>query len=156
MKRTDITALIPDIDKDVLDKIMDLNGADITKAHGELTALQGQLSAAQTELEALKAKPAGDNSAAELQALKDELAGLKNANALRDLREKVSKDTGVPVSLLTGETEEACKSQAEAIKSFADTSKAPGYPGLPDRGEVHNPGGTSARDQFANWAKDNL
>lgn len=155
MKRTDITALIPDIDKDVLDKIMDLNGADITKAHGDLTALQNQLSTAQTELAALKAKPA-DGNAAELQALKDELENMKNANALRDLREKVSKDTGVPVSLLTGETEEACKSQAEAIKNFADTSKAPGYPGLPDRGEVRPTGGVSAREQFANWAKDNL
>lgn len=153
MKRTDITALLPDIDKDVLDKIMDLNGADITKARGDLTALQGQLSAAQTELEALKARPAGDSAAAEIQALRDELAGLKTANALRELREKVSKDTGVPASLLTGDTEEACKTQAEAIKSFAGGS---GYPRLPDGGESRVPNSTATRDKFAEWFNENM
>lgn len=153
MKRTDITALLPDIDKDVLDKIMDLNGADISKARGDLTALQGQLSAAQTELEALKAKPTGNAAAEELQAVKDELQALKNANALREIREKVSKDTGVPASLLTGDTEEACTTQAEAIKSFAGGT---GYPKLPDGGERRVPSSTATRDKFAAWFNENM
>lgn len=156
MKRTDITALLPDIDKDVLDKIMDLNGQDINRAKADLNTLQGQLAAAQTEIQALKAKPGGDDSTARIQALETELAGLKNANALRDLREKVAKDAGVPASLLTGETEDACKSQAEAIKSFAASTKAPSYPGLPDGGEVRTPGTSTARDKFAEWAKESL
>lgn len=153
MKRTDITALIPDIDKDVLDKIMDLNGADISKARGDLTALQGQLSAAQTELEALKAKSPNVELQQKLQAATEELAALKQSNALRELREKVSKDTGVPASLLTGDSEEACKTQAEAIKSFAGGS---GYPRLPDGGESRVPSGTATREKFAEWFNDNM
>lgn len=156
MTRTDITAIFPDASKEQIDKLLDLNGGDINKAKGDLTALQGQLTAAQTEIQALKKNPAADDSAARIQALESELAGLKNANALRDLREKVSKDTGVPASLLTGETEDACKSQAEAIKSFADTSKAPGYPGVKDGGEVHTPPSGATRDKFAAWFNDNM
>lgn len=156
MTRTDITAIFPDATKEQIDKLLDMNGGDINKAKGDLTALQGQLTAAQTELRALKDKPADKDSTARIQALEDELAGLKNANALRDLREKVSKDTGVPASLLTGETEDACKSQAEAIKIFADTSKTPGYPGLKDGGEVHPPASGATRDKFATWFNENM
>lgn len=156
MTRTDITAIFPDATKEQIDKLLDMNGGDINKAKGDLNALQGQLTAAQTELRALKDKPADKDSAARIQALEDELAGLKNANALRDLREKVAKDAGVPASLLTGDTEDACKSQAEAIKSFAASTKAPSYPGLPDGGEVRTPGTSTARDKFAEWAKDSL
>ena len=55
----------------------------------------------------------------------------------------------MPASLLTGETEEACKSQADAIKAFAQPS---GYPRVPDGGEVgKTSGGSSARDKFAEW-----
>jgi len=156
MTRTDITAIFPDATKEKIDKLLDMNGGDINKAKDGMTALQGQLTAAQTELQALKAKPADNDSAARIKALETELAGLKNANALRDLREKVAKDAGVPASLLTGETEDACKSQAEAIKSFAASTRSPSYPGLPDGGEVRTPGSTSARDKFAEWAKDSL
>ena len=149
MKRTDITALFPEIEKEKLDKIMDLNGADINAAKAELENIRGQLAAAQAEIASLKAKPAAGDASAELQALKDELAGLKTANALREIREKVSKDMGVPASLLTAETEEACKTQAEAIKAFAD--QKPGYPNLTDGGEVHGTGPESTRDKFASW-----
>ena len=68
-------------------------------------------------------------------------------------RERVSRDTGVPASLLTAETEEACKSQAEAIKAFA---KPAGYPQVRDGGEVHGSGPSSTRDKFADWMKDNF
>ena len=36
------------------------------------------------------------------EALKKELDQLKNANKLKDIREKVAKETNVPVELLTG------------------------------------------------------
>ena len=156
MTRADITAIFPEASREQIDKLLDLNGGDINKAKGDLSALQGQLSAAQTELQALKAKPAGQDAAAKLQALQAELDGLKTANALRDLREKVSKDTGVPASLLTAETEEACKSQAEAIKSFAGSAKPAGYPGLPDGGEVRTPSSSATRDKFAAWFNENM
>lgn len=146
MKRTEITAILPDIDAEKLDKIMDLNGADVNRMKAEMEQLRGQLTAAQSELAGLKAK--GDNGA-ELQALKDELTSLKTANALRDLREKVSKESGVPASLLTADTEDACKAQAEAIKAYAQPT---GYPAVRDGGEVHATGGKPAtRDQFAEY-----
>jgi len=156
MKRTDITALLPDIDKDVLDKIMNLNGEDINRAKGELDTIKGQLSTAQTELTALKAKGTDSSTAAELQAVKDELAGLKLANSLREMREKVSKETGVPASLLTAETEEACKAQAENIKTFAAGTQPDGYPHVKDSGEARGTGSTATRDKFAEWFNENM
>lgn len=147
MKRTDITAIFPEATAEQIDQLLNINGGDINKAKGNLEALQA-------ELDGLKAKPANNP---ELDALRAELDGLKNANALRDLREQVSKDTGVPASLLTGDTEDACKAQAEAIKSYADsTSKAPGYPGLKDGGEVRAPSGTATRDKFAAWFNESM
>ncbi len=83
--------------------------------------------------------------AAKLQA---ELDNMKKEASVKDIRAKVSKETGVPDNLLTGKTEEDCKAQAEAIKAYAD----PGYPNLTDKGEAGSGGGTSTRDQFANWA----
>lgn len=153
MKRTDITELFPEATKEQIDRLLDLNGADIARAKGDLEAVRGQLATAQSEIQTLKAKPAGDDSAAKIKALEDELNGMKAANTLRDLREKVSKDTGVPASLLTAETEEACKDQAEAIKAYA---KPQGYPSFRDGGEVHPSGASATRDKFADWFNETM
>lgn len=80
---------------------------------------------------------------------KKELDSLKKAEAVRTLREKVSTETGVPASLLTGENEEDCKAQAEAIMKFANPDA---YPAVKDNGELHGTGKLSTRDQFAQWA----
>lgn len=48
-----------------------------------------------------------------------EVAAMKQANSIREIRSKISKETGVPENLLTADTEEDCKNQAEAIKAFA-------------------------------------
>lgn len=151
MQRTDITAIFPDATAEQIQKIMDLNGGDINKAKEGLTALQGQLATVTKELEGLKAKPGAD--AAQLAAVQKELNDLKQANSLRDLREKVSKETGVPASLLTGETEDACKAQAAAINDFA---KPGGYPNLRDGGEAGAPPANATRDKFAQWFNDNM
>lgn len=155
MKRTDITALFPDIDKEKLDKIMDLNGADVSAAKAELESLRGQLAAAQSEIAQIKAKQpeTGEDAAAQIKALKAELDGMKKAATVRDLREKVAKATGVPASLLTAETEEACKSQADAIRAYAQPD---GYPKVRDAGEVHGAGGSATRDKFAEWFNENI
>lgn len=153
MKREDITALFPDIEKEKLDKIMGLNGADVNAAKAEAETLRGQLSAAQARITELESKTADNGSAAKIAELTAELEGLKAANSLREIREKVSKDTGVPASLLTAETEEACKSQAEAIKAYAQPQ---GYPAVRDGGEVRTPGGGAARDKFAGWMEENF
>lgn len=85
----------------------------------------------------------------QVSALKDELNSLKQANELREIREKVANETGVPINLLTGDTEEACTEQAKAI---LDYTKQNGYPVVKDGGEVRNISKHSTRDQFAEWA----
>ena len=60
------------------------------------------------------------------ESLKKELAGMKEQEKIRGIRKKVSGDTGVPEDLLTGNSEEDCKTQAEAILTFAKGSKYPG------------------------------
>ena len=137
MKRTDITALFPDASKEQIDKIMDLNSADIT--------------AAKSSIDQLKTQHAGElktvtDKAADLQKQLDDLNA---ANALRDLKEKVAKESGVPANLLTGKTEEEFKTQAEAIKAFAGAQ--PGYPEVKDAGEVRAASKTTTRQQFADW-----
>lgn len=81
-------------------------------------------------------------------ALQKELDALKSANILRDLRQKVSKETGVPAELLSGDTEENCTAQAKAILAFA---KPGGYPNVRDGGDPNKTPTGSTRDQFAAW-----
>ena len=152
MKRTDITALFPDATDEQIQKIMDLNGGDISRAKEGVSALQGQLAAAQAEIGQLKARDPGDD----YKAVKAELDALKASNALRDLRAKVSKDTGVPAELLTGDTEEACKAQAEGIKAYSKAQPPAGYPAVPDGGEVRVNGASAARDKFADWMQEHF
>ena len=154
MKRTDITDIWPEATKEQIDKIMDINGTDIGKAKGDLDSIASQLAAAKTEIETLKAKSPDADLQKQLQAATDELNALKQANAIRDLREKVSKETGVPASLLTGATEDECKTQAQAIKDYAKPS---GYPRVPDNGEArHEPGAKATRDRFAEFMADKI
>ena len=75
-------------------------------------------------------------------AAEAELATLKREREIRAAREKVSKETGVPVSLLTGDTEEECKALAEAINEYAG-------PTVRDHGELRNQPRGENRDKFA-------
>lgn len=150
MKRTDITALFPDATDEQIDKIMNLNGADINAAKKGVAELQTQLTAAQARVTELEASTTGEDlRAAEDRAktLQTELDGIKAANAIRDMRASVSKATGVPAELLTGETEDDCKAQAQSILDFA---KPTGYPTVHDAGEAAGTS-TSTRQQFADW-----
>lgn len=155
MKREEVKAIFPDATDEQIDKIMAQNGADINKAKGDFDAVKAQLKTAQTELTGLKAKTdqdalaAAQKQAADLQA---ELDGIKKAESLRTIREKVSKEKNVPADLLSGETEEDCTKQAEAILKFAN----PSYPDLPDGGEPNKNTGQSTSALFAEWAKDKL
>ena len=158
MKREQITEIFPEATKEQLDRLMGLNGADINSAKGELDSMKGQLAAAQGELQKLKDAAAGPQdklkeTQAALQALQTELAGMKAAESIRAVREKVSTEKKIPASLLTGEDEDACNAQADAILAFAKTA---GYPQLRDGGEPGNLPKPSTRDKFAEWAKDNL
>ena len=158
MQRKDITDLFPDATKEQIDKLMGINGTDINTAKGELTSLQTQLTAAQGEIQKLKDGAAGKpDELAEakraIENLTNELNGMKHADAVRQVREKVSGEKKVPAGLLTGETEEACTAQADAILAFA---KSGSYPSIPDGGEAGRGGSASTREQFAEWAKNFL
>lgn len=146
MKRTDISELFPDAPKESIDKIMNLNGADVNAAKAELEDLRQQLAAA----------PKADelqNAQQQLAQLQSELDSMKSAETVRLTREKVSADKKVPANLLTGETEEDCIKQADAILAFA---KPGAYPAVKDGGEPGRASSKTTRDIFADWAKDNL
>jgi len=104
-----------------------------------------QAEAAKSDLQ--KAQERANKLDAQLQALQ------KEVNA-RNARDKVAAETGVPASLLTGETEEACKAQAEALKNW----KGPqgNYPDTHDGGAPTGGAGGKTRDQFAGWFESNI
>lgn len=77
-------------------------------------------------------------------SLQAELDAIKKANSERELRERISAETGVPATLLRGNSEEDLRAQAEAIKGYAQANK-PTYPTVRDGGEV-NPSTMSKKD----------
>ena len=81
-------------------------------------------------------------------ALQTELDAIKSANEIRDIRYRVAEETGVPVNVLTGKTEDECKEQAKSILEFA---KSNGYPAVRDGGEVTGKTKATTKQQFAEW-----
>ena len=71
-------------------------------------------------------------------SLKEQLDALTKANAERELKDRISTETGVPASLLRGDSEEDLKAQANAILGFANANKA-SYPQVKDGGETTAP-----------------
>lgn len=156
MKRSDITTIFPEATKEQIDQLMSLNGSDINASKGELETLQQKLSAAQAAL-AEKQQPEPDPSTKQqLAALQSELTAMKAAAAARELRDTVARATGIPAELLTGDTEDACKAQADAIRAYSESVSKPSYPALHDGGEVKNTGSGKTRDQFAAWFEQNM
>lgn len=82
----------------------------------ELRARAEQLSAAETALQGATEK---------VTALERELTALKNQQKVAEVRARVSRETGVPAELLSGEEEATCKQQAEAILKFAQPATYP-------------------------------
>ena len=94
---------------------------------------------------ALKFDKIEEESKTELQkateradSLKEQLDALTKANAERELKDRISTETGVPASLLRGDSEEDLKAQANAILGFANANKA-SYPQVKDGGETTAP-----------------
>ena len=148
MKRTDITDLFPEAPKEAVDKLMDINGADVNAAKSEIDSLRQQLTAAQNNQGSEELKKAQQ----QIAQLTTELDSMKAAETIRLTREKVAGEKKVPAHLLTGETEEACASQADQILAFAAQSKA--YPSLPDGGEPAKPTAATPRKKFEEWLKN--
>jgi len=148
MKRTDITDLFPEAPKEAVDKLLNINGADVNAMKTELDSLRQQLTEAQARLPEAEKLQAAQQQIAQLTT---ELDSMKAAETIRLTREKVAGEKKVPVHLLTGETEEACASQADQILAFAAQSKA--YPSLPDGGEPAKPTAATPRKKFEEWLK---
>lgn len=92
-------------------------------------------------------------------SLQKQIDSLNRENAVRTVREKVSKDTGVPSNLLNGETEEDCMEQAVNILAFKNASGSANqpYPSVKDGGEVSNvPGGKSNGELFMDFINAQL
>ena len=151
MKRTDITNLFPEATDEQVKSLMDINGADINNAKKNYDELQKTLTEREAQITEME-KGAGNLKEIQdrAEALQSELDGMKAAEELRLMREKVSQDTGVPVNLLTNETEEACRAQADAIRTYAN----PKYPKVPDGGETNPTVKKSTAEQFADWLNE--
>lgn len=149
MKREDITGLFPDATQEQINKIMAIHGADINTAKNGVDELRAKHQEALDTIKTMEeAADKANKKLAEFDTVQSELDALKAANTLREMREKVSKETKIPINLLTGETEDACREQAKNIQEFATPSS---YPQVHDGGE---PGGvikTDTRSQFAEW-----
>lgn len=81
-------------------------------------------------------------------ALQTKLDQMKHADEVRVMRERVANEAGVPATLITAETEEEAKRQAELIVAFA---KPNSYPNVRDGGEARFVGKPTTRQQFAEW-----
>lgn len=150
MKRADITNLFPNATDDQINTLMGINGNDINNAKRGLEELQQSLKEAQSALSATSGKEDELKEALEkMSGLQTELDSMKAAESLRLTREKVAQATGVPANLLTGETEESCNEQAQAILKFAQPDNS--YPVVKDSGEVHVTPKQTTREQFAEW-----
>ena len=84
------------------------------------------------------------------EALQKQVDAMTHDATVREIRDRISGETGVPANLLTADTEEDCKAQAQAILSFAQPT---GYPAVRDAGEVRHTKTGSTREQFADWFK---
>lgn len=116
-----------------------------------------------SDYEELKAKAAKYDEAeeankSELQkaidranALQSQLDDLQQRDTVRQVRDEVSKETGVPASLLTASTKEECEAQAKAIAEYKAQTAPSAYPTVKDGGDPQMNTKKSTRDQFADW-----
>lgn len=101
--------------------------------------------ASKTELQKAREKAAG---------LQKELDELRTAASRREMRDRIASELGVPASLLTADTEDGCKEQAQGILDFAKQSTSGTYPNVRDAGEVHGNINTTPKQSFATWANE--
>ena len=88
----------------------------------------------------------------EKNRLQTELNKLKKKNQVKEMKNAISKETGVPANLLYGEDEDTCRAQAEEILEFA---KPNSYPKVKDAGETRTITSKKTRDMFKEWVEEN-
>lgn len=134
-----------------LDNIIDKRFARMMEKFGDYDELKEKASKLDEIEEANKSELQKATEKAE--KLQNELDSLKKAAEVRSIRDKVAQETGIPSALLTADSEDECKAQAEAILAFA---KPNDYPSLKDNGEVVGTLKGSTKEQFAEWANKAL
>lgn len=85
--------------------------------------------------------------------LEEKLQKKEHEETVREMKKKIAEECKVPADLLTGETEDECRAQAQAIMAFAQSQ---GYPTVKDGGESNSTQKKSARDSFKAWAESNF
>ena len=85
--------------------------------------------------------------------LEEKLKKKEHEESIREMKKKIADELKVPADLLTGETEDECRTQAQAIMSFATSQ---GYPTVKDAGESNPVHKKSTRDAFKEWADSNF
>lgn len=80
--------------------------------------------------------------------LEEKLKKKEHEESIREMKKKIADELKVPADLLTGETEDECRTQAQAIMSFATSQ---GYPTVKDAGESNPVNKKATRDQFAEY-----
>ena len=138
--------------KAAIDAIMAENGKDIEAQKATIASLTSERDGLKSQLETAQGWEQKYN--AEVPALTSQRDELQNKINIRDARDKVSADTGVPANLLTGNTEEECKAQADNILKWHGAQ--PKYPATNDGGEQTTPTGGTTREQFADWLQSEL
>ena len=82
------------------------------------------------------------------EELEAKLKKKEHEETIRQMKKQVAEEFKVPADLLTGETEDDCRTQAQAIMSFATSQ---GYPTVNDGGESNPVNKKATRDQFAEY-----
>ena len=85
--------------------------------------------------------------------LEEKLKQKEHEESIREIRKKVADELKVPAELLTASTEEECRTQAQAIMTFATSQ---GYPAVKDGGEANTTQKKSTRDAFKEWADQQI
>ena len=132
--------------QDEVNALIDKRFARTWEKYGDLDELKAKAEKFDELEEANKSElQKAQELASSLQAQVD---ALKTQGKLREMRDAIAKETGVPATLLTAETEDDCRAQAQAIIDFAKPAK---YPKVRDAGEVTVTGKKENRDLFADW-----
>lgn len=135
-----------------LDSIVQGRVSDERKKYSDYEALK-EKAAKYDELEE-KTKTDLQKAQDKAEKYEKELNALKRANSIKEAREKVASEAGIPADLLTGETEDECKAQAEALKKWAHPNDD--YTDVRDGGEPQRRNGKkSTAEQFADWFNGN-
>lgn len=135
-------ARLPDA---AVEAIMAEHGKTVGTLQSTITSLTRERDGLQNRLNGMEDWEKKYNT--DTQALTAQRDALQKDINTRNARDKVSADTGVPASLLTGETEEACKAQADAILAWHGNQ--PKYPEGHDGGEITPPAAGGATSAWA-------